>query len=190
MSVDIRLASQEDAPALLAIYAPYVQETAVTFEYDVPTLKDFTQRIKKTLEKYPYLVAENNGDIVGYAYAGQFKARAAYDWSVETSIYVRRDCHRMGIGRTLYSALERALSAQGILNMNASIASCGRKDDENLTRDSLIFHEKMGFTVAGEIHSCGFKFKKWYNMTWMEKHIGNHNSDCTKIIAFPKLLQK
>ena len=117
--VKLRVATVSDAAELLKIYAPYVTDTAITFEYDVPTLEDFKGRIAHTLEKYPYFVAELNGEIVGYAYASAFHPRAAYGWAAETSIYVRRDMKRMGLGRTLYDALETALKAQGVLNLNA-----------------------------------------------------------------------
>ena len=121
-NIHIRTASPDDAAALLAIYAPYVQETAITFEYEVPSTEEFTRRITHTLEKYPYLVAEKDHTILGYAYAGPFHERAAYDWAVETSIYVDQNLKHSGIGGFLHDALENALKKQGILNMNACIA--------------------------------------------------------------------
>ena len=122
MSIQIRPAVPADAPALLAIYAPYVAQTAITFEYDVPTETEFACRIADTLKKYPYLVAEQDGVPVGYAYAGKFHDRAAYDWSVETSIYVEQHQKRRGIGRLLHDALEQELRRRHFLNMNACIA--------------------------------------------------------------------
>ena len=110
----IRVAALDDAEELLEIYAPYVRETAITFEYEVPSLEEFRERIAHTLEKYPYLVAEHDGKIVGYAYVSPFKERAAYTWSVETSIYVDQNCKRMGIGKKLHSALEHCLKEMGI----------------------------------------------------------------------------
>ena len=104
----IRIATAEDAEALLAIYAPYVRDTAITFEYRVPSLEEFRRRIEATLEKYPYLALEDGGEILGYAYAAPFKERAAYDWAVETTIYLRPDARGKGCGRTLYEALELA----------------------------------------------------------------------------------
>ena len=98
----IRTAQISDAEELLAIYKPYIENTAITFEYDVPSIEEFANRIKTTLKKYPYIVAELNGKIVGYAYAGVFKGRKAYDWSVETSIYIRLENHEKGIVRKLY----------------------------------------------------------------------------------------
>ena len=184
--VKLRVATVSDAAELLKIYAPYVTDTAITFEYDVPTLEDFEGRIAHTLEKYPYFVAELNGEIVGYAYASAFHPRAAYGWAAETSIYVRRDMKRMGLGRTLYDALETALKAQGVLNLNACIA-CPNVDDEYLTRNSIDFHAHMGYRMVGEFQRCGYKFGRWYNMAWMEKHIGDHPQHPEPVIAFPQL---
>ena len=99
--ITIRTAAPADAPGLLAIYAPYITDTAVSFEYDVPSVDEFADRIRTTLEKYPYLVAESEGRIVGYCYVSILHGRQAYNWSVETSIYVEQNCKRMGIGRKL-----------------------------------------------------------------------------------------
>ena len=119
--LQIRVATKEDAEALLAIYAPYVEKTAITFEYEVPSIEEFRCRIQETLKKYPYLVAEKNGKIVGYAYAGAFHARPAYDWAVETSIYVSRDLRSSGVGSLLYEKLEEYLTAQHVCNVCACI---------------------------------------------------------------------
>ena len=100
-NIRIRPATAADAPALLAIYAPYVEHTAITFEYEAPAAEEFRRRICHTLERYPYFAAEAEGRIVGYAYAGPFHPRAAYDWDAELSIYVARDCRGMGVGRKL-----------------------------------------------------------------------------------------
>lgn len=184
--VKLRVATVSDAAELLKIYAPYVTDTAITFEYDVPTLEDFEGRIAHTLEKYPYFVAELNGEIVGYAYASAFHPRAAYSWAAETSIYVRRDMKRMGLGRTLYDALETALKAQGVLNLNACIA-CPDVDDEYLTRNSISFHAHLGYSMVGEFHNCGYKFGRWYNMVWMEKMLGEHVDDQPPIKRFDEV---
>ncbi len=127
--VRVRLARIEDAEELAAIYEPYVRETAITFEYVPPTPAEFAERMRKTTEFYPYLVAELDGRLVGYAYAGTFKGRPAYDWAVETSIYVAQGHAGEGIGRALHDALERALAAQGVLNMYACIAVPDGEDD-------------------------------------------------------------
>lgn len=115
--MNIRVASPEDAQTLVEIYAPYVKDTIVTFEYVVPTAEEFAGRIRHTLEKYPYLVAEENGRILGYTYASAFKSRAAYNWSVETTIYVRQGEQHHGTGSALYKALEELLSRQHICNL-------------------------------------------------------------------------
>ena len=169
----IRYASPNDCERLLEIYAYYVANTAVSFEYDVPSLEEFRNRIENTLKKYPYLVLEEDGIIRGYAYAGPFKGRAAYDYSCEVSIYVDRDARGRGYGRKLYEALEDKLRAQGILNMYACIGS-PIVEDEYLTRNSELFHQHLGFSKAGEFHQCGYKFHRWYNSVWMEKIIGEH----------------
>lgn len=186
MSIQIRPAVPADAPALLAIYAPYVAQTAITFEYDIPTETEFACRIADTLKKYPYLVAEQDGVPVGYAYAGKFHDRAAYDWSVETSIYVGMEYRRMAVGRKLYEELERILKQQGILNVNACIAY-PRQEDEHLTMDSVHFHERLGYRMVGCFHDSGYKFGRWYDMVWMEKLIGEHLSEQPQIIPFSKL---
>ncbi len=183
----IRLARIEDAPALAAIYEPYVRETAITFEYVPPTPAEFAERMRKTMEFYPYLVAELDGRLVGYAYAGTFKGRPAYDWAVETSIYVARGHAGEGIGRALHDMLEVLLRAQGILNMYACIAVPDGEDDETLTRNSQRFHEHMGYRLVGEFYQCGFKGGRWYNMVWMEKMLGEHRPDQPPVAPFPEV---
>lgn len=184
--ITIRVATPDDAQALLELYAPYVTQTAITFEYEVPTVEEFRSRIAHTLERYPYLVAEMDGTLVGYAYVSTFKDRPAYDWSVETSIYVGMEYKRMGIGRKLYEELERILKRQGILNVNACIAY-PRQKDEHLTMDSVHFHERLGYQMVGCFHDSGYKFERWYDMVWMEKMIGEHVSEQPQIIPFAKL---
>ena len=179
----IRTATIEDAPMLLDIYAPYVNDTAITFEYTVPSVEEFQRRIAHILSKYPYLVAERNGEIVGYAYASSFHERAAYAWAVETTIYVRQDMKKLGIGKDLYEELERLLKLQNILNLNACIAY-PETEDEYLTKNSVQFHQHLGYRMVGEFHKCGFKFNRWYNMVWMEKHIGEHSENPPMIKRF------
>ena len=185
-TITIRPAKKEDAAELLAIYTPYVKQTAITFEYEVPSIQEFAKRITDTVQKYPYFVAECGSELVGYAYAGPFKERAAYDWAVETSIYVKMDRRQLGIGKKLYEALEAALQKQGILNVNACIAY-PKTEDEHLTKDSVYFHEKCGYTMVGKFHSCGYKFDRWYDMVWMEKMIGEHKSPQEPVRWFPEI---
>ncbi len=145
----IRIATRRDAAKLLEIYAPYVEKTAVTFEYEVPAVTEFEKRIDHVLEKHPYLVAERAGDISGYAYAGVFKDRAAYRWAVETTVYVREDMKKMGTGRELYAALEKILSMQNILNLNACIAYPCEAEDPYLTRDRSSSINVWGINLQG-----------------------------------------
>ena len=160
----------EDAEELLEIYGPYVKNTAISFEYEVPSTEEFKKRIENISAKYPYIKAVTDSKIVGYAYAGTFKDRKAYDWSVETTVYVRDDCKRNGIGRMLYDALEKSLAGIGVRNLNACIASPS-KEDAHLNDDSCRFHEAMGYSLVGRFHNSGYKFGCWYDMIWMEKII-------------------
>lgn len=132
--MNIRLAKKSDAVALLAIYAPYVENTAITFEYDVPIIEDFATRIEKILEKYPYLVEEEDGVILGYAYASTYYARAAYDWAVELSVYVSQDTRGKGVGSKLYDAMEEMLDQMGYMHFLACISLPNE--------DSIAFHTK------------------------------------------------
>ncbi len=182
----VRLATEADAPALAVIYEPYVRETAITFEYVPPTAKEFAERMRRTMEFYPYVVAVLDGAIVGYAYAGTFKDRPAYDWAVETSIYVAQGYPGRGIGRALHDRLEVLLRAQGILNMYACIAVPDGEGDETLTRNSQHFHEHLGYRLVGEFYRCGHKGARWYNMVWMEKMLGEHRPDQPAVRPFPE----
>ncbi len=181
----LRAAKPEDAAELLEIYGYYVKNTAITFEYEVPSVSEFISRIENTLKKYPYIVAEEEGKIIGYVYAGAFKARAAYEHSVETSIYVADKKRRQGVGGTLLEALEEALKKQNILNVNACIA-VPNEEDEYLSFGSVRFHETRGYKLVGTFHDCGYKFERWYNMIWMEKMLGEHVSPAPEMIPFPK----
>jgi len=167
----------DDAEALLRIYAPYVTETAVSFEYEVPSSEEFRERIRGISSRYPYLKAvDEAGHILGYAYASRFHARKAYEWSAETTIYIDKSLRRQGIGAALYEELELQLRKMGILNLNACIAM-PRGEDPFLTTDSCRFHERMGYSLVGTFHCSGFKFDRWYDMIWMEKLLGDHTAD-------------
>lgn len=167
----VRKANLEDAARLLEIYAYYVEHTAISFEYEVPTLQEFQDRMKTTMEKYPYLVIEMDGVVRGYAYAGPFVGRDAYRWSCETTIYLAPHVRKRGLGKILYGALEEQLREMGIRNLYACIGY-PEEEDEYLTRNSAEFHAHLGFSVAGRFQNCGYKFGQWYHMIWMEKIIG------------------
>ena len=185
--INIRNAELKDAERILEIYSYYVKNTAITFEYDVPSLEEFKGRMEKVMEKYPYLVIEKDGIIQGYAYAGAFVGRAAYDWSCEMTVYLDYTAKKCGLGRLIYEALENELKKMGILNLYACIGY-PEKDDEYLTTNSADFHEHLGFTKVGEFHKCGFKFGRWYNMIWMEKIIGDHLEKQPPFIPFSSVM--
>lgn len=179
-TIRVRDAKREDAERLLEIYAYYVKNTAITFEYKVPTIQEFQSRIENTMRRYPYLVIEKNGVIEGYAYAGPFVGRAAYDWSSELSIYLSHTSQKGGLGKRLYEALTERLKKMGILNLYACIGY-PEVEDEYLTKNSAEFHAHMGFQIVGKFHQCGYKFDRWYDMIWMEKIIGEHQKQGKKV---------
>ena len=170
MQIKIKSAAPLDAAELLKIYSYYVTDTAISFEYEVPTLDEFKARIVRTLENYPYLVADLDGKIIGYAYAGNFVGREAYKYSAELTVYLDKNFRGQGVGRKLYQALEDALKIRGIKNLYACIGY-PEVEDEYLTLASVKFHERLGFKICGKFTNCGFKFNRWYSMVWMEKFL-------------------
>ena len=175
-ALTIRFAAPADAEALVAIYAPYILKTAITYEYEIPSAEEYARRIETYSRKYPYLVAELDGIPVGYAYACPLGSRPAFDWAVETAIYIREDCKGLGIGKALYEKLEAILKAMGIRTMTAAVASVSH-DDPYLTGASIAFHLRMGFAPVGTFHHAGCKFGRWYDLTWLDKAIGAYEGD-------------
>ena len=182
----IRPVSEADAAALLKIYSPYVENTAVSFEYSTPSETEFRERIRKISRDYPYLAAEADGQIAGYAYASPFKGREAYGHCAEVSIYLDPRFHRIGFGKALYRELERYLLAQNVFTVYACIA-VPDETDEYLTDDSERFHTKMGYRTVGRYDRCGYKFGRWHNMIWMEKEIGEKPEKPEDFIPFSRL---
>ncbi|UTY39803.1 GNAT family N-acetyltransferase [Allocoprobacillus halotolerans] len=178
MSVNIKVATLEDAQDILNIYAPYVQTTNITFEYDEPTLQEMTNRIKNTLERYPYLVAMVDQKVVGYAYASPFASRAAYQWGSELSIYLDAHYHGRAIGQKLYQSMLALLKAMHIQHVYACITHPNIKSEK--------FHETFDFTYIGCFHHAGFKFNQWHDVIWMEKTIGDEEN-VQPVIPFPSL---
>jgi L-amino acid N-acyltransferase YncA len=178
-ALTIRAAREADAPELLSIYEPYVLGTAITFEMDVPSAAEFAGRIAKTLAQYPYLVALGEGEILGYAYASAFKERAAYEWAVETSVYVRMGARGRGVGAALYRALEEVLSGMNVLNLNACI-TCPNPQ-------SIGFHEKFGYKTVAHFTKCGYKLGAWHDIVWMEKLIGAHRAPPEPVVPFARI---
>ena len=141
--------------------------------------EEFTKRIRETLKKYPYLAAEQNGEIVGYAYASPFKGRPAYDWAVETTVYLKENAKGKGIGRQLYTALEDILRKQNITNANACITYPNP--------ESIGFHEKMGYRIVGHFSKCGYKDGQWRDVVWMEKFLQEHLEKPEAVIPVGRL---
>ncbi|MGM0240466.1 phosphinothricin acetyltransferase [Enterococcus sp. AZ103] len=177
--IKIRTATIKDATQLLEIYRPYVLNTNITFEYTVPTIADFTQRISGTLQQFPYLVAVEEEKIVGYAYAHSYKERAAYDWAVEVTVYVSVKDQAKGTGKMLYDALENELKKQNILVLTACIT--GGNDN------SVTFHEKFGYQKVAEFKKIGYKFNQWHDVIWMQKFLQEPKNQVEAVIPYSEL---
>lgn len=153
----------QDVPRILEIYGPYVENTAISFEYDVPTLEEFTKRFLAIAARFPWLVWEEKGVILGYAYGSLPFERAAYQWCAEVSIYLCPEACGKGIGRKLYAALEKLLQDQGYRKVYAIITTANE--------GSVAFHRAVGYKETATMPNCGYKFGKWYGTVWMEKDI-------------------
>ena len=174
----IRLATPADAEAIRAIYAPYVVQTTFTFEYEIPTQEEFLRRMEK-LSVYPWLVYEQEGRVVGYAYGSPFNERAAYGWTADLSVYLEMDQRGGGIGRKLYECLMRLLRLQGIHNVYGIVT------DPNPV--SFRFHQKLGFEQKGHFDHIGFKHGKWLNVDFMAKDIAPTVENPTPVVPFLQL---
>ena len=160
MSASIRLATEADAPRILDIYAPIVEETAISFEYEVPSEDEMRQRIRSKLEHHVWLVMEHDDLLMGYAYAGRWRDRAAYDWTVETTVYVNAAAQRSGVGRSLYGKLFQVLRLQGYVQ---AVAGATLPNDA-----SVGLHLAVGFTSTGVTHHAGYKFGQWHDVGFFE----------------------
>ena len=154
----IRPARESDAAACLEIYAPFVRDTATSFEQGVPSLEEYQGRIRETLRRTPWLVAEQEGQVAGFAYAGRHRERAAYQWSVEVTVYLAPQFQRQGLGRRLYAPLFHCLRAQGFCNAFAVITLPNPA--------SVALHEKLGFLPVGMFEKAGFKLGRWHDVGW------------------------
>lgn len=160
----IRDVTARDAAACAAIYAPYVAETAITFELEAPGPDVLVQRIAAAQGRHAWLVAEQDGEVVGYAYAGPLKSRPAYDRSCETTVYLRQGLRRTGLGRALTESLLTRLQERGMRQVLACIA---------LPNDASIgLHHALGFRDAGVWERVGFKFEQWWDVAWLQKDLG------------------
>ena len=175
----IRLARSSDAEGILAIYAPYIERTSFTFETEVPSPEIFENRINSYLENWPWLVCEINGSIAGYAYASRYRERAAYQWSVECSVYIHDDFHRRGVGRALYAALFEILKKQGFRNVYAVI---------NLPNmNSVAFHESCGFNYFATYEKVGYKLGQWKNVGWWRLILNEFSDEPAAPVCFSQL---
>lgn len=161
----IRVAREEDVPQILEIYAPYIQETTITFEYTVPSLSAFSERFRDITQSFPWLVYEEEGRIYGYAYASLPFSREAYRWCAEPSIYLRPEAKGRHIGKMLYGCLEDLLTQMGYQKSYAIITG------ENT--GSLAFHRALGYRDCGLFHRCGYKFNRWLDVYWLEKDLNS-----------------
>jgi|GEM_PF-680130 phosphinothricin acetyltransferase len=181
--ISVRRASLQDVDKILEIYSYYVENTAITFEYETPSKEEMLDRMEKFSSKYPFLVIECDKKVCGYSYANVFKSRPAYNWTCEMSIYVSNDMRKYGLGRKLYEEMEKALKSMGIVTLYACVTSI-EKDDEYLTKNSVKFHEHLGYKLIGKFEKCGYKFDRWYDMIFMEKIIGEHTNNQSEVINY------
>ncbi|HWB28203.1 MAG TPA: GNAT family N-acetyltransferase [Chitinophagaceae bacterium] len=165
----IRFAQAGDADEMLNIYKPFIENTATSFETVVPSTVEFSQRILTYTQKYPWLVAEINKTIAGYAYASAHRQRDAYQWSVESSVYVHPSFYRQGIAMKLYDMLFMLLAEMNFVNVYAGVALPNEA--------SVTFHENAGFKHIGIYENVGYKLGAWHSVLWMVKHIHTHNTN-------------
>lgn len=175
----IRHATIADLPRILEIYGPYVENTAISFEYTVPTLEAFTQRFLGITAQFPWLVWEEEGLILGYAYGSLPFERAAFQWSAEASIYLCPEAKGKGIGRALYAALEKLLQQQGYRKVYAIITTAND--------DSIAFHKAVGYRHTATMPDCGYKLGKWHGIVWMEKALNTWDAPSRTPIPANKL---
>ena len=161
----VRLATPADASGVLAIYAPFVRETWVSFEAEVPSEAEIARRIAAAPPTYPWLVAEADGAVAGYAYASAHRGRTAYQWSTEVSVYVAEGARRRGVARQLYGALFDVLRLQGFVNAYAGIALPNAA--------SMAFHERCGFEPVGVYRGVGYKLGAWRDVGWWALRLGD-----------------
>ncbi|ADY57012.1 Phosphinothricin acetyltransferase [Syntrophobotulus glycolicus DSM 8271] len=168
MTSRIRLASTKDAEQIRQIYSPYVENTVISFETAGPSAAEMEMRIRQVMDKHLWLVYEQEGEILGYAYASSHHERSAYSWAVDVSIYVKADRVGRGIGKSLYSPFFKLLKLQGFCNAYAIIALPNQA--------STALHEYFGFKPIGISSKVGYKFGKWIDVQWWEMHLNTHEA--------------
>ncbi len=178
-TVHFRRATEEDVVPILAIYAPYVTDSAITFEYDVPSEEEFRQRIRTISAEYPYFVCESDGQIIGYAYAHRHMERAAYQWNAEISIYIRQGFTGKGLGKTMCQTLIDLLRLQGIRN----VFSCVTIPNER----SAHLHHSMEFSTEGIFQNAGYKCGKWQTIAWFRKNIAPYTNEPAPFLPISRI---
>jgi L-amino acid N-acyltransferase YncA len=158
--VGIRFAEELDAAAIQAIYAPYCESSAVSFETKAPSVEEIVQRIHKISGQFPWIVGERDRRVIGYAYGSRHSERAAYQWSVDATVYVSPSAQRTGLGRALYTSLFRILALQGYYKAYAGITLPNSA--------SVGLHEAMGFKPVGVYRGVGYKLGRWHDVGWWE----------------------
>ena len=179
MTGKIRLATLEDAEALLEVYRPFIMVTCISFEYEVPSLEQYRQRIEAISREYPYLVYEKEGRLLGYAYAHRYLERMAYSWDVEVSIYLAPEAQGRGLARLLYQGLEQLLALQQVKNLYACITG----DNEH----SIGLHQSLGYQLVGTFTRAGFKQGRWLDVVWLEKALEPKEEAPQPLIPFAQL---
>ncbi len=159
----IRHATAADVPAMLGVYAPYVTDTAITFEYEPPTEAEFAARFVRVTKDYPWLVLEEEGRILGYAYAARAFEKAAYAWCADVTVYLAREAVGQGRGRALCLALEEELRRRGVVILYALVTASNEP--------SLRFHAALGYREVGRLEASGWKHGKWHDVIWLEKRL-------------------
>ena len=179
MAGNIRVAIKDDAAGMLEIYAPFILNSGITQETEVPSIEEFQQRVTSNLEERPWLVCEINNEIAGYAYAGKHRDRKGYQWCTEPSVYISEKYYGLGIANALYTALFDILKIQGYVNAYAVIT---------LPNDrSIAFHKKFGFEYLTTYKKIGYKLGEWHDVGWMQYEVNTHKEDPAELIKFPQI---
>jgi phosphinothricin acetyltransferase len=177
--MDIRIASEDDAEAILAIYAPIVTDTAISFETEVPSVEKMRRRIRETLKTYPWLVAERDGEILGYGYAGPLRRREAYRWSAETSMYIREDARATGVGTAIGMKLTEILLRMGVVNL------FGGTTLPNAASEAI--YRASGFEQSGVWRNAGYKLGRWHDVGWYQRQIREVDGEPPPFVPFAEL---
>ncbi|MEZ5017906.1 MAG: N-acetyltransferase family protein [Flavipsychrobacter sp.] len=179
MNITIQLITPEDIKEVLEVYAPYIEETSISFEYEVPSMEEFTERVNAVTQQYPWLVAKQNGMVVGYAYGMTHRSRTAYQWSAEVAIYIAKDYRSKGVGKQLYEQLFELLAQQGYRTAFAGMTMPNERSEA--------LHLSCGFEEIGVFKNIGFKNNEWHSVKWFQKQLGEYIAGIEKPRPIDKL---